>query len=60
MGESKAFAAEGWMGQFAVGVPDKNIVGVRMRFPRESDYTGDGRDDGFSDFPELLEALSVE
>ena len=50
VGPATAFDAAGWLGQFLVVVPDKQLVAVRMRRARASDYDGP-EVDGFGSFP---------
>jgi CubicO group peptidase (beta-lactamase class C family) len=51
VGPSSGIVAAGWLGQFLVVMPEKNLVGVRMRRLRESDQGAPGEVDGFRTFP---------
>ncbi|MDB4938793.1 MAG: uncharacterized protein JWP87_5765 [Labilithrix sp.] len=58
VGPVTGFNAAGWLGQFLVVVPAKQLVAVRMRRPRDADYGGGKEVDGFSTFPSEVPALA--
>lgn len=51
------YVAAGWLGQFLVIVPDKGLVGVRMRRNRTSDYSSPTEVDGYPGFAADVVAL---
>jgi hypothetical protein len=52
IGPVSSIYASGWLGQYLVIVPDKNLVAVRMRRAREADYDMTKKEvDGFRSFP---------
>lgn len=57
VGPMAYYAALGWLGQYLVIVPDKHLVGVRMRRNRQSDYTSPTEVDTDPSFPADVAAL---
>ncbi len=52
VGDLRSAYAAGWLGQFLVVAPEKNLVAVRMRRSRPADYEqGKKEVDGFQSFP---------
>jgi CubicO group peptidase (beta-lactamase class C family) len=58
LGAVTAYDAAGWLGQFLVVAPEKNLVAVRMRRARDSDYGSGPEVDGFSTFPSEVPAIA--
>lgn len=57
VGAITAYDAAGWLGQFLVVAPEKNLVAVRMRRARDRDYGGGQEVDGFPTFPADVPAI---
>jgi hypothetical protein len=50
VGPMRSFSAAGWLGQFLVVAPDKNLVSVRMRRARSTDPCSTSEVDAFPTF----------